>query len=73
MFMEIQSSLKRKVITSNEELRDVAIKAGVFELNGKKMMVGIFRDVTVQKAESERFDFSVRVFVFQHGENSSFK
>ena len=49
MLMEMQSSLKRQVITSNEELRDVAIKAGVFELNGKKMMVGIFRDVTVQK------------------------
>ena len=41
--------IETQVITSNEELRDVAVKAGVFELNGKKMMVGIFRDVTVQK------------------------
>ena len=41
--------IETKIITSNEELRDVAIKAGAFELNGQKLMVGIFRDVTVQK------------------------
>jgi len=41
--------IETKIITSNLELRDVAIKAGVFELKGKKMIVGIFRDVTEQK------------------------
>jgi PAS domain S-box-containing protein len=41
--------IETKIITSNLELRDVAIKAGVFELKGKKLMVGIFRDVTAQK------------------------
>ena len=47
--------IETQVITSNEELRDVAIKAGVFELNGKKMLVGIFRDVTeLKKAEEEQ-------------------
>jgi len=47
--------IETQVITSNEELRDVAIKAGVFELNGKKMLVGIFRNVTeLKKAEEEK-------------------
>ena len=49
--------IETQVITSNEELRDVAIKAGVFELNGKKMMVGIFRDVTELKKAEEANKF----------------
>ncbi len=45
--------IETQVITSNMELRDVAIKAGVLQFNGKRMMVGIFRDVTVQKQDQK--------------------
>ncbi len=43
--------IETQVITSKGDLRDVAIKAGVFQLNGKRTMAGIFRDVTVQKQD----------------------
>jgi PAS domain S-box-containing protein len=56
--------IETKVITSNEELRDVAIKAGVFELNGKKMMVGIFRDVTVQKQNQKDLTLALESLSF---------
>jgi len=38
--------LETQVITKKGEIKDVAIKANVFELNGKKLMQGIFRDIT---------------------------
>jgi PAS domain S-box-containing protein len=38
--------LEAQVITKDGEIKDVAIKANVFELNGKKLIQGIFRDVT---------------------------
>jgi PAS domain S-box-containing protein len=56
--------IETKVLTSNEELRDVAIKAGVFELDGKKMMVGIFRDVTVQKQNQKDLTFALESLSF---------
>jgi PAS domain S-box-containing protein len=56
--------IETKIITSNEEIRDVAIKAGVFELNGKKMMVGIFRDVTVQKQNQKDLTLSLESLSF---------
>ncbi len=56
--------IETKIITSNMELRDVAVKAGVFELNGKKMMVGIFRDVTVQKQDQKDLTLALESLSF---------
>jgi PAS domain S-box-containing protein len=42
-------ALETKLITKNGQTRDVAIKASIFELNGKKVVQGIFRDVTDEK------------------------
>jgi len=41
--------LEDQIITKNGEIRDVLIKAKVFELRGKKLIQGIFRDITEQK------------------------
>jgi PAS domain S-box-containing protein len=41
--------LETQVITKNGEIKDVAIKANLFELQGKKMLQGIFRDITERK------------------------
>jgi PAS domain S-box-containing protein len=38
--------LETQVVTKNGEIKDVAIKANIFEFNGKKLMQGIFRDIT---------------------------
>lgn len=44
-----------EVITKSGEQRDVAIKANIYELKGKEVMQGIFRDVTeTKKAEKEK-------------------
>jgi PAS domain S-box-containing protein len=41
--------IETKVLTKGGEIRDVAIKANVFELQGKKLIQGIFRDITERK------------------------
>ena len=41
--------LKTQVITKKGEIKDVAIKANIFEIQGKKMLQGIFRDITKNK------------------------
>jgi PAS domain S-box-containing protein len=41
--------LETQVITKNGEIKDVAIKANLFELQGKKMLQGTFRDITERK------------------------
>jgi len=41
--------LEDRVITKNGEIKDVAIKASVFELRGKKLIQGVFRDITERK------------------------
>jgi len=46
--------LETQVITKNGEIKDVAIKASVFELRGKKLIQGIFRDITKGKRMEER-------------------
>jgi len=42
-------ALEGQVITKNGEIKDVSIKANIFELKGKKVLQGIFRDVTERK------------------------
>jgi PAS domain S-box-containing protein len=46
--------LETQVITKKGEIKDVAIKANVFELRGKKVIQGIFRDITKRKRFEER-------------------
>ena len=41
--------LETRVITKKGEIKDVAIKANLFEFRGKKMLQGIFRDITERK------------------------
>ncbi len=41
--------LEAQVITKSGEIRDVAIKANVFELGDKRIIQGTFRDITEQK------------------------
>ncbi|HLE75231.1 MAG TPA: PAS domain S-box protein [Candidatus Bathyarchaeia archaeon] len=41
--------LETQVITKRGEIKDVAIKANVFEFRGKKLIQGMFRDITERK------------------------
>ena len=41
--------LEAQVITKNGEIRDVEIKANIFEVGNKRLLQGIFRDVTERK------------------------
>jgi PAS domain S-box-containing protein len=41
--------LETKVITKRGEIKEVAIKANLIELRGKKVLQGIFRDITERK------------------------
>src|SRR3990172_3714201 len=49
--------LDDRIVTRNGEIRDVAIKATQVEINGKRMLQGIFRDVTERKRNYERLSF----------------
>jgi PAS domain S-box-containing protein len=42
-------TLETKIITKKGEIRDVAIKASLIEVGGKKLLQGIFRDITENK------------------------
>jgi len=46
--------LETQVITKKGEIKEVAIKANVFELSGKKLIQGIFRDITERKKAEEK-------------------
>ena len=48
-----QQPVEAQVITKNGDIRDVSIKANIFELNGKKVLQGIFRDITDRKRAEE--------------------
>ncbi len=45
--------LEAQVITEKGEIKDVAIKANLFEVKGKKLLQGIFRDITEHKMAEE--------------------
>ncbi len=45
--------LETQIITKRGEIKDVAIKANVFELGDKKLIQGIFRDITERKRVEE--------------------
>jgi len=63
--------LETQVITKKGEIKDVAIKANVFELEGKKLIQGIFRDITERKRmEKERKLFEKRLSALnKHGQS----
>jgi len=42
-------TLETQVITKNGELKDIAIKASLIEVGGKKLLQGLFRDITDRK------------------------
>ncbi|HEX9862885.1 MAG TPA: PAS domain S-box protein [Candidatus Bathyarchaeia archaeon] len=50
-----------QIITKNGEIRDVTIKGNLFEVNGKKMLRGVFRDITESKKISEKAYFQARL------------
>ena len=45
--------LETQIITKKGEIRDVAIKANLFELGDKKLIQGMFRDITESKRVGE--------------------
>ena len=45
--------LETQVITKNGEVKNVAVKTNLFELQDKKMLQGIFRDITKNKKTEE--------------------
>jgi len=49
-------ALETQIITKNGEIRDVSIKANSLEVKGRKLIQGIFRDITEQKRAKERQD-----------------
>jgi PAS domain S-box-containing protein len=63
--------LETQVITKKGEIKDVAIKANVFELDGKKLLQGVFRDITQRKRmEKERKRFEERLSALnKHGQS----
>jgi len=54
-------ALENQIITKNGEIRDVTIKANLFEVNGKKMLRGVFRDITESKKFSEKNRLQARL------------
>jgi len=47
-------TLETQVITKDGEIKDVAIKANIFELTGKRVVQGMFRDITERKRAEEK-------------------
>ena len=48
-----------QIITVRGEVKDVAIKWGTFEHGGKKLLVGVFRDITEQKRTTADLTFAL--------------
>ena len=47
-------TLETQIITKKGQIKDVAIKANLLEVRGKKLLQGIFRDITVRKQAERR-------------------
>jgi PAS domain S-box-containing protein len=41
--------LETQILTKDRDIREVAVKANIFELGGKRLIQGIFRDITKRK------------------------
>lgn len=46
--------LEAQIVTKNGDIKDVAIKAGALEIGGKKVLQGIFRDITEKKQREQK-------------------
>jgi len=53
--------IESQIITKNGEIVDVIIRGSLVEVNGKKMLQGIFRDVTERKKMEEKTRFQARL------------
>jgi len=53
--------IETQIIRKDGEIRDVAIKASLIEVNGKKMLQGIFRDITERKERARKTQFQARL------------
>jgi PAS domain S-box-containing protein len=53
--------IETQIIRKNGDIRDVAIKASLIEVNGKRMLQGIFRDVTERKERARKAQFQARL------------
>ena len=47
-------TIETQIVTKKGEIRDVAVKANLLEIRGKKLLQGIFRDVTEHKQAEQR-------------------
>jgi PAS domain S-box-containing protein len=54
-------TIEEQIITKNGEIRDVTIKANLIEVDGKKMLRGVFRDVTESKKIFEKNRLQARL------------
>jgi PAS domain S-box-containing protein len=50
-----------QIITKNGAIRDVTIKGNMIEINGKKLLRGVFRDITESKKNLEQARFQARL------------
>ena len=55
-------ALEARVLTKSGEIRDVSIEANEFELNGKRMLQGAFRDITERKRAEDALRHSEERF-----------
>src|SRR3972149_1195785 len=53
--------VETQIIQKNGKVRDVSIKANLIEVNDKKMLQGIFRDVTESKKGIDKIGFQARL------------
>jgi PAS domain S-box-containing protein len=56
--------IEMQVATERGEVKDVAIKWGTFEHGGKKLLVGVFRDITEQKRTTADLTFALEALSF---------
>lgn len=54
-------TVEDQVITKTGEVKDVSIKANLIEANGKKLLFGVFRDITESKKIFERTQLQARL------------
>ena len=62
LYEKAKDILEAQVITKDGERRDVAIRASLYEFRGKKMLQGIFRDITDEKrATNDRIQLEAQL------------